>query len=200
MEDLTLYTTILKNLRYQARELTSASLSLTILCDQEAIQLNRKDEASRLKALSSSVRQQLDQAKSDEDAANYSHSQTDMIVSLGGLAATSIIKMVSKNKWLPAFSDHLFDSLTNEQRPFGMVLVCIGVKGLPDDVGVVSISRLARDSNRKESEVINELRERGSVLFDEKVFLPLIDKLINGIQEGRLLLPISAEKLTQIKT
>ena len=110
------------------------------------------------------------------------------------------IKMVSKNKQLSAFSDHLLKNLAGKQRPFGMVLVCIGPKGLPDDARVVSISRLARESNREESEVINELQERGYLLFSEEAFPLLIDKLIDGVLEGRLLLPISAEKLSEIRT
>ncbi len=199
MEGLTPYITILKNLGYQARKLTSTGLSLTKLFAEEASRLNRRDEASRLRALYLSFRQQLDWAKRSEDTAKYGYSQANLIVSLGGLAVSSIIKMVSENKQLSTFSDHLFASLTSKEHPFGMVLVCVGPKGLPDDVGVVSVSRLARESNREESEVIKELKERGHLLLSEKVFSLLFDKLINDVQEGRLHLPISTEKLAEPK-
>ena len=71
---------------------------------------------------------------------------------------------------------------------------------IPYDAGVVSISRLARESNRAESEVINTLQAHGYLLLSEKDFSLLIDGLIDGVVEGRLLLPISVEKLTEIKT
>jgi len=200
MGDLIPFITNLKNLRYRARKLTSTGLSLTKLFAEEACHLKRRDEASRLKALYSSIRQHLDWAQRSEDAAKYGHSQANLIVSLGGLAVGSIIKMVSKNDRLSTFSDHLITSLTSKQRPFGTVLVSIGPKGLPDDVGVVSISRLARESNREEPQVINQLRERGHLLLGEKAFSLLIDKLINDIQEGHLHLPISREILADIKT
>ncbi len=200
MEGLTPNSACLRNLRYQARKLTTVVLSLSNMFAEEAVRLNWKDEASRLKALHFTIRQQLDQAKRDEDAASYGYSKANLMVSFGRLAVGRTIKMVSKNKELQAFSNHLLNSLGGEQRPFGMVLICVGPKGMPDDVQVVSISRLARESNREESEVINELQRHGCLLFSEKAFSLLIDKLACDVQEGRLLLPISMEKLTETKT
>ena len=200
MEGITPSHTCPKNLRCQARHLTSVVLSLINLFAKEARRLSRKDEASRLEGLCSSIRQQLYCVKSGEDAASYGNSQASLLISLGGLAVSGAIKMVSKDKQLSAFADYLLESPTSKERPFGMVLVCIGPKGLPDGVEVVSVSRLARESDRQECDVINELQKRGYLLFSEEAFSLLIDRLINGVLEGRLLLPISAEKLTEIKT
>ena len=198
MESLNSLHTHLKNLHQQARKLTSTGLSLITLFAQEANRLNRKDEASRLEALNSYIRQQLDRAKSSEDAASQGHTKADLIYSLGGLAIRGIVKQVSKNKRISAFADHLFESPTSKERPFGTVLVCIGPMGLPDDVRVVCISKLARESNRQESEVIKEMKEPGCLLFDEKVFSLLIDRLVDDVRDGRLRLPISRETLSQV--
>jgi len=119
---------------------------------------------------------------------------------VGGLAVGGIIKVTSKDKGLLAFSDHLLRNLGDKERPFGTILVCIGPKGLPDDVGVISISELARESNREESEVISKLREGGHLLFSEEAFSRLIDRLTTDVQEGRLLLPVPTEKLAEIRT
>jgi hypothetical protein len=70
---------------------------------------------------------------------------------------------------------------------------------MPEDVQVVSISRLARASKREESEVINELQGRGCLLFSEKAFSLFIDKLAPDVQEGRLDLPVFREKLMEIR-
>ena len=110
------------------------------------------------------------------------------------------IQMASEDKRALAFSDHLLKNLGGKERPYGMVLVSIGPKGLPDDVGVVSVSELARESDREESEVISKLRERGHLLLSEEAFSRLIDRLIADVQEGRLLLPVPAEKLAEILT
>lgn len=199
MESLKSFHDHLENLQHQARRLTSTGLSLITLFAGETNRLSREDEASRLRALYSSIRQRLERVKRNEDSASYGHSQANLMLSLGGLAASRIIEMVSENKQLSTMTGYLLQGLGNKQRPFGTVLVCIGPKGLPDDVGVVSISRLARESNWDEPEVINELQERGYILFNEKEFSFLIEKLIGNILKGRLRLPIPKEKLTEVK-
>ena len=199
MADLTYLNTYMKNLQNQAARLTETALSLISVFAEEANRLNRKDEASRLKALHSSIRQQLHQVRRSEAAAEYGRVRADMISSLGGLALGGILKKVSKNKRLSEFVDYLLESPNNKERPFGNVLVCIGPKGLPDDVKVVPISLLARESNREEHQVINELQEYGYFLLSEKASSLLIKKLVDDVQEGRLHLPISLEKLSEVR-
>jgi hypothetical protein len=198
MEGLNFFHAHVKNLYHRAKKLTSTSLSLVTIFDKEANRLSREDEASRLRALYFSIRRQLYWTKSNEGAASYAHSQANLRISLIALGMRAAIAIVSNNKQLSAISDHLLGNPGNEQRPFGRVLVCIGPEGLPDDAGVVSISQLAREANRLESGVINELREHGYLLLSENAFSLLIDRLIDDIREGRLLLPISREKLSEI--
>lgn len=200
MESLKSFHDYLENLQHQARRLASTALSLTSLFAEEANRLDREDEASRLKVLCSFIRQQSDQAKRSEDAASYGHTKAGLISFLGGLAVGGAIKMVSKNKQLSAFADYLLKSPTSKERPFGMVLICIGPKGLPDDVEVVSISQLARESDRQECDVINKLQKHGFLLLGEEAFSLLINRLVDDVREGRLLLPISREKLSEIRT
>ena len=198
MEGLIPNSAYLKNLRYQARNLTADSLSLGNMFAEEAVHMNWTDEASRLKALHFTIRQQLDQAKSSENASSYGHNKVSLIMTLGGLAVGGAIRMLSKNKEAQAISDGLLSNLGGEQRAFGRVRICVGPRGIPDDVQVVSISGLARESKREESEVINGLQKRGCLLFTEKAFSVLIDKLACDVQEGRLHLPVSIEKLMEL--
>jgi hypothetical protein len=198
MEGMMPNSAYLKNLRCQVKKLTAAVLPLSNMFAEEAVHLSCRDEASRLRELHFSIGQQLDRAKSSEDTASYGYSKANLIVSLGGLAIGGTIKMLSQNKGLQAFSDHLLNSLGGEKRPFGRVLICVGPRGMPDDVQVVSISRLARESKREESEVIDELQRHGCLLFSEKAFSLLIDKLACDVQEGRLRSPVCREKLIEI--
>ena len=61
-----------------------------------------------------------------------------------------------------------------------------------------TISAMPRESSRHESEIISELLRHGGLLLEEEVFLLLISKVMDGIQEGRLHLPISGDKLSQV--
>jgi len=198
MADLASQSSDVENLLRQAANLTATALSLISVFAEEANRLNRKDETSRLKALYSSTSQQLHQVRCSENAVEYGHVRVDMISSLGRLALGGIVKRVSKNKRLSEFADDLFESPTSKERSFGTVLTCIGPMGLPDDVRVVCISKLARESNRPESEVIKELQESGCLLFDDKVLALLIDRLVDDVREGWLRLPISRETLSQV--
>ena len=119
--------------------------------------------------------------------------------SIAGSIAKIIVAATTENQRARNFVNQVFDTDADKKRPYGTVMVCVGPKGLPDDVRVVSISELARESNRAESEIINELQKRGCLLFNEEAFSLLIDKLIIDVREGRLLLPISTEKLSQLK-
>ena len=200
MESLTSHISCLRNLQRQARELTSDSLSLANLFAQESRRLNRQDQASHLKALYLSIRKQLDEAKGLEIAASSGHSKAKLVTSAVGLVVGAVIKMASEDNRALAFSDHLLKNLGGKERPFGTVLISIGPRGLPDDVQVVSVSELARESNREESELISKLRERGHLLLSEEAFSRLIDRLIADVLEGRRFLPVPAEKLAEILT
>jgi len=188
----------LKKLRQQQRKLTADSLSLGKMFAEEAVRLSWRDEASHLKELHFTIRQQLDQAKSSEDAASYGHTKVSLIMTLGGLAVGSAIGMLSKNKEAQAISYGLLNNLGGEHRPYGRVRICVGPKGIPDDVRIISLSGLARESKREESEVIDELQRHGCLLFSENAFSLLIDKLACDVQEGRLHLPVSTEELVEL--
>ena len=65
---------------------------------------------------------------------------------------------------------------------------------------VVSISELARESNRPESEIIQKLQKGGCLLFSQERFSRLIDKLVIDVREGQVHLPIPIETLTGVET
>jgi len=48
-----------------------------------------------------------------------------------------------------------------------------------------SISQLARESRRHESQTISELRQYGCLPLVEEAFLLLISKVMDGIRDGR---------------
>ena len=196
MESLKSYHNRLQSLQHQAERLTATGLSLITLFAEEATRLSREDEASRLKAVCSTVVEQLERVKCSESSASYAQSQINQTASAVTLGMSLGRAMVSKGNRLSTFSNSL-SSVSNKKPPFGNVMVCIGPGGLPGDVEVISISQLARESKRPESDVINELQKRGYLLFSKEAFSLLSDKLVDDIREGRLRLPVSREKLPE---
>ncbi len=194
MGDLKVFRNHLEDLQSKAKHLTETGLALNALFAREEARLNREDEASGLKAVYRAIVEQLQRSRETETTASRGHSQTKLMLSLGELAVTAI---VSKGKRLSAITDYLLQ-MPLDKEPFGLVMVCIGPRGLPDDVGVISVSQLARESNRSEPEIMSKLRDDGYLLFTEEAFSLLIDRLVVDVREGNLPFPVSRDKLVEI--
>ena len=185
----------LEDLRSKTKNLTETSLALNALFAREETRLKWEDEASSLRAVYRVIVEQLQRLKEAEASASRGHSQANLVLFPVGLVLTA---MVSKGNRLSAMRDYLLHGPTDRQQPFGLVMVCIGPGGLPDDARVVSISQLARESNRLQPEIMNKLQNDGYFLFSEETFSLLIDRLIVDVREGKLHLPVSREKLSEI--
>jgi hypothetical protein len=170
-------------------------VALNALFAKEQIRQKREDEASILMAVRSAIVEQLQELKHIETAASLSHTEENSALLPVRLALTGIFL---KNNLPSAMKNYVFRGPDDKHRPFGIVLVCVGPKGLPDDAKAISISQLVRDSNRPQPEIVNDLRENGYLLFTEETFSYLIDRLVADVRQGKLRLPVSREKLADI--
>lgn len=199
MEGIDTFQAYLKNLHRQTGILTEAAVSLSKSFEAEADRLTCEDEAQRLKAIHAAIMEELDKARRLEDASHNSSIKADLTLSLTGLAARVVMAATTKNQPARNFVNQVFDADADKTRPYGTVIVCVGRRGLPEDVRVVSISKLARESNRSESETIQKLRKGGYLLYSQEMFSRLIEKLVIDVREGRLHLPVSSGKLSEIR-
>jgi hypothetical protein len=195
MGDLRSFYEDLRDLRTQAEKLIEARLGLNALFAEEETRLQREDEASILRAVHGTIAERLKELRRIEDSARYDNSRTDAISYVAGLVREVI---VSKDDRALAIKDYLVRKETERKQPFGLVMVCIGGKGLPDDARAVSIAEAARNSNRLESEIVKGLRANGYLVFTEETFSYLIDRLTTDVRQGKLRLPVSRDKLAQI--
>ena len=184
----------LEDLRSKANNLTETGLALDALFAREETRLNREDEASSLRAVYRTIVEQLQQLREIEASASRGHGEANLMLSLVELAVTAI---VSKGK-LSAITDCLLQGPTDKQQPLGLVMVCIGPRGLPDDVRGISVSQLGRESKRSETEIISKLQDDGCLLMNEDSFSSLISRLTGDVREGKLHLPVSRDRLAQI--
>jgi hypothetical protein len=196
MENMKSFHDHLENSQSQAKKLSETELALNALFAGEEARLEWEDEASSLKALCRTIVEQLGQMKYSESFACYGDTKANLAFSVTGLAA-KIIVATEKDQRARNVVTNVFDT-GDHKKPFGTVMVCVGPKGLPDDVKGVSISQLARESHRPEREVANKLRKDGYLLFSQEAFSLLIDRLIGDVREGRLSLPVSRDTLAQI--
>lgn len=192
--------TNLKNIHDQAHMLTSATISLNESLETESIRLTRQEAVHRLKLIRTTILEDLERARGLESAATYRQTKNDVVFSLTGGAIKLFTAAITDNQRTRKFVNDVFSTSHHDKPPFGTVMVCIGPKGPLDDVRVVSVSELARKSNRLESDVTRELREKGDLILSEETFSSLIDKLTKGVQEGHLVLPVPIEKVAELMT
>ena len=189
--------TDMEDLRKKAARLGSAARSLATLFEQEAVRLKRMDEVGRLTTLRAAIARRTESARRDENGASCSYSEVRAIRRIAGSVAGLIAK--TNNDWPGVISHALIDPPADGEPPFGTVLVRIGPGGVPEDVHVVSVSRLARESRQKQLRVIEELQKSQNLLLTEESFSELMDRLANKILEGKLSLPISPQTILQIQ-
>jgi hypothetical protein len=195
MEGLKSFYEHLKDLQPQGKRLIETMVALNALFAEEDIRQKREDEVSILTTLRGAIAKQLQELKGIETAAGLGHTEENSALLPVRLALAGIFL---KDNLQSAIKDYVFRGADDKHRSFGTVMVCVGPKGLPDDARALSISKLVRESNRPQPEVVNSLRENGYLLFSEETFSYLIDRLAADVRQGKLRLPVSREKLADI--
>ena len=186
--------TDLKNIHDQAQMLTAAVISLNNAFEAESIRLIRQEAVHRLKMMRTTITGDLERIRNSESTAKYGQTKADAVFSLTGGAIKLLTGALTDNQRTRNFVNNVFSTDTHNTPTFGTVMVCVGPKGLPGDVRAISVSELARKSNRLEAEIIRELRKQGVLILSEETFCSLIDQLTKGVLEGNLVLPVPTVK------
>lgn len=194
MGDLKLFSVLLMDLKSQAQALLEAARELSAYFDREETRLGREGEVSSLRRLHQAIVEQMQLLEAREASASSGDSQARLMATLIGTVTTAIF---SKGDRLSAVADYLCRS-SDDKQPFGQVMVCVGPGGLPEDVGAVCVSELAREAGLPQPETMSRLPDAGHVFLDQKAFSLLIDRLVAEVREGRLRLPIPRDALLRI--
>lgn len=192
--------TDLKNIHDRTQTLTAAVISLNESCEAESVRLNRQEAVHRLELIRTAILRDLERARGRENVARYAQTKTDVAYSLTGSAIKLLTRALTDNQHTRKFVNNVLSTSHHDKPTFGTVMVCIGPKGLPGDIRVISVSELARKSNRLESEIVRELRHQDCLLFGEEAFSSLVDKLTELVREGHLVLPFPKEKVAELMT
>jgi hypothetical protein len=186
----------LLNLKERLREQGSDCKALDTFFAEGADLMAREAYIVQLHNLTIRLKQHLEEAVLNEDGAQYASLAGDAVSSISGLIVKGIGSAIGGHPWSSeAFEKDLTGRRARKQRTFGMIMVCIGKGGLPDDVHIVSVSEKARTQNRSESTIILEIQQSGALLFAPDKFMQLIEELVRDIRKGKSRLPILPEQL-----
>lgn len=186
MEDLTIYHQRMEALCHRARAQVDALAALNEIFAQEAEYLCRHDQVRRLDELGEKVTQEVRDVRRMETTASLRFSQGTLISSLVNFAVGSLVAGARHSREHPlSIGIRLALSEFERTAPFGGVVVALGSGGVPDDVTVVALSRLARELGMSESEILAAIETRGYRLTTPEALFSTLDKLKEQVLTGR---------------
>jgi len=196
MEAMRHYHQLVKVLLQQARKQRSALELLTGVFSNEAQRLFRYDQAICLRRLKARVMHEVSNTLEQETTASNAFTKTALVMGAAEFALGGLVAAMFRSRRVFSVSTYLAQGELSKTKPFGTVLVAVGHGGLPNDVEVVSLSRLARESGRLESDIEAALQTSGYLLMTPQTFSNVLDELKCKVLNGSLSLPVAGEQLS----
>jgi len=159
------------------------------------LQLFRRDEAARLENLNYRINRDVEYIRQMESAAESGHVRGTLLCSVSTFILGSLLVRNTGREDFLKIGAQMARSIWNKTVPFGNVLISIGKDGIPEGVKVVSISSLARESNKSEAEVEASLKHSGYLLMTPEKFAKVLDIVKRGIHNGSVSLPIAIDEI-----
>ena len=184
METIAYFNKCIEKMSWELEQQINAVKSLAVTFDTGNVQLIRHAQIVRLHTFKSMIMEEVENIKQMESASQFGSTKGTLlgggvVFILGGLVAAA-----KGRKDAFDIGARMAVSVLNRKVPFGKVFITIGREGIPEDVKVISVSRLARESSRSESEVKASLKDKGYLLITPEQFAELLDQVEQAVLDG----------------
>lgn len=159
-----------------------------------ATNLARRDQAECVRNLKSRVLAEVKRLLDMESSAKSGFTEAKFIYAPLTFAITACIEDLLHHKNPADKALKAAGETISKKLPFGTVVIAIGKGGIPEDVKVVPISALARESKATEAEVRTTIIGRGYFLITPEAFATTIDEIEKLVLDGALSLPLPAKE------
>ena len=190
MENMMAYRKKIEELRCQVRAMEETMEVINKAFAQEADHLCRYDQAQCLDELQARVAQKISYEELMESSASLRYTEARLISGVAkavGATFGSLVRPTNENPLIIG-ARYAADEW-RKSAPFKTVAVAVGPKGIPEDVQTVSLSRVARETGKPESEVRAALEGRGYRIMTPDEFLWFLEKLKDQVLKGTATLP-----------
>jgi hypothetical protein len=187
----------LKELQCQLRKLIAAVEELGPVLDLCAKSVVERDQAFSLDNLKARIMREVEDARIREVVASNEFNKRKLTKGALNFAAGALFAAIAGQRDPLSRGARLIQHVLDQKAPFGTVLVAVGKEGLPHDVAVVSLSRLARESGKEEQQVRDTLEELGHLLIEPDMFALLMDNLKRKVLDGSVSLPVSVQMIAR---
>ena len=191
METLVSYIQLADSLRSRIVAEAKALSDIADVLAEEAEKCRRADQARCIDALQNHVLWQVRQLQRAEESARM-----DFNIARPG---RSIAKAIGTG--LGAWLSHDMDPFCrgmevlkkelDKTLPFGNVVVMVGPGKIPQRLEVISLSRMAREGGKSESEIMADLEAKGCRLGKPEIFLTALDKRREDVLSGAVALSLT---------
>jgi len=195
METIVDLSTRIKQLSLDVEQQTVAVSELAVSFADSAQRQVRRDQATLLRRLKTSIMWEVENTRRMELAAQTGSIKGSL---LGGAANFFLGNLfASAIGHDDAFKTgvKLAGSVLSKSVPFGTVFIAIGKEGLPEDLEIIPVSRFARESTKTEMEVEESWKHEGYLLVTPEQFSELLDKVEQALLDGSLLLPLARNEV-----
>ena len=182
----------------EAGDLKAALGEIARVCAGEAERLRRLDQAQCLRSLREEVARRVADLRRLELDARTEFTQGRYLGALMSFTIGGLMASASQSRERPFSAGVRLarEALAEaEDEPCGTVMVKVGPGGVPDDVTVLSISRMARERGMGEAQVVLRLVSQRQVLFTPRAFSKALEELERKVLDGTVSLPVPAARL-----
>jgi len=165
METITDFEKRIKAMRLEVAGQNEAIDELATSFNYNKQQLVQHDQIACLQTLRARILKEVEGTRRMESAAQTGSAQGSMICGLAAFATGGLLAAMNNRKDALLKGVKAANSVMSKKIPFGSVFVAIGKEGLPENVEVAPISRLARESNKSELDVRANLQANGYLLM-----------------------------------
>ena len=155
-----------------------------------ATNLARRDQAECVRNLKSRVLAEVKYLLDMESSGESGAIKAKLVSAPLSFAVVGFTGMLLHHDNPLAMAINAAGATLSKNPPFGMVLIAIGKGGLPDDVKVIPLSRMARESKMSELEVRTILADKGYFLITQEVFAATMGAVEHCVLNGVLPLPL----------
>ena len=191
MESMTGCISKIAELQYRLTQNKDVIITLQEIMAEKAQYQSRYDQVQCLDTLKGRVEREVHNMRRMETAASNGFEKATLLAGAVEYTVAGLIAWLVHSNEHPLSVGARWATSWEEDKPFGTIVVAIGPEGLPDDVKVISVSQLARDQDKEESEVAASLESSYHVMSVES-FFGTLEELRAKVLEGLLSLPMLA--------
>ena len=187
MENITRYP-LIEELIEKARAQVAAVQGLASQMESEAKRMRRQDQAAILNLKAISIAKEVKRARGmEEEAANH-FTAGRLTHGLIGFGVGILAGAISGSGHPLRAGARLASNYLSKTAPFGTVLVGIAMGPkctLEDQIKVIELSQMARESGTTEAQVTATLQSQGLVLVTPEEFAERMDEMVRNILDGK---------------